>query len=151
LGLGFVPEDYEVRVMALVLFIFSILTLFPNASYSWSTDLQGRSFTGVWKGGSVCQIKDSACHDEASVYYVSPGSEPNTFQMKMNKIVDGKEETIGTVNCTTDSNVGSYVCRLNPTSTWTWWLNKTSLDGEMQYRGQVYRKIHLVRQDKAAD
>jgi hypothetical protein len=33
----------------------------------------------------VCQIKDSPCHDEASVYYVAPGSETKTFQMKMNK------------------------------------------------------------------
>ena len=137
--------------MTLVLLIFSILTLSPNVSYSSSTVAQGPSFTGVWKGDSLCQIKDSPCHDEASVYYVSPGTEPNTFQMKMNKIVDGKEETLGTVNCTANSDGGSYVCRLNATSTWTWRLNKDSLDGEMQYRGQVYRKIHLVRQGKPAD
>ena len=137
--------------MTLVLLIFSILTLSPNVSYSSSTVAQGPSFTGVWKGDSVCQIKDSPCHDEASVYYVSPGSEPNTFQMKMNKIVDGKEETMGTVNCTADSNAGLYVCRLSATSTWTWRLNEGSLDGDLQYRGQLYRKIHLVRQDKTAD
>ena len=137
--------------MALLPLIFSILTLSPNASYSWSAVAEGPSFTGVWKGDSVCQIKDSPCHDEASVYYVSPGSEPKAFQMKMNKIVDGKEVTLGTVNCNSDSDAGSYVCRLNATSTWLWRLNKGSLDGEMQYRGQVYRKIHLVRQDKAAD
>jgi hypothetical protein len=137
--------------MALLLLIFSILTLSANASYSWSVVAESPSFTGVWRGDSVCQIKDSPCHDEASVYYVFPGSAPNTFQMKMNKIVDGKEETMGTVNCNADSNAGSYVCRLNATSTWTWRLNKGSLDGEMQYRGQLYRKIHLVRQDKPAD
>jgi hypothetical protein len=136
--------------MALLLLIFSILTFPPNASY-WPTVAQGPSFTGVWKGDSLCQIKDSPCHDEASVYYVSPGSEPNTFQMKMNKIVEGKEETMGTVNCRADSSAGSYVCRLNATSTWTWRLNKNSLDGDLQYRGQLYRKIHLVRQDKIAD
>ena len=134
---------------ALLLFIFSFLTLSPNASY-WSTVAQGPSFIGVWEGDSLCQIKDSPCHDEASVYYVSPGSEPNTFQMKMNKIVEGKEETMGTVNCKA-SNAGSYVCRLNATSTWTWRLNKDSLDGDLQYRGQLYRKIHLIRQDKTAD
>jgi hypothetical protein len=72
LGLGHVSEDYEVRVMALLLLIFPVLTLSPNASY-WSTVAQGPSFTEVWKGDSLCQIKDSPCHDEASVYYVSPG------------------------------------------------------------------------------
>jgi hypothetical protein len=27
----------------------------------------------------------------------------------------------------------------------TWHLNKDVLDGELQYRGQLYRKIHLIR------
>src|SRR6266851_2412567 len=100
--------------MALLLLIFSILALSPKAPYSSSTAGEDPSFTGVWKGDSVCQIKDSPCHDEASVYYVSKGLEPNSFQMKMNKMVQDKEVAMGTVNCITDSNSGSYVCRLNP-------------------------------------
>src|SRR5882757_133982 len=128
--------------MTLLLLIFSILALSPNSPHSAG---ESPSFTGVWKGDSVCQIKDSPCHDEASVYHVSKGAEPNSFQMKMNKIVQGREETMGTVNCKADSNTGSYVCRLNDLSTWTWRLNKVALDGELQYRGQLYRKIHLIR------
>jgi hypothetical protein len=103
------------------------------------------SFAGVWKGDSVCQIKDSPCHDEASVYYVSKGTESNSFHMKMNKMVDGKKETMGTVTCKAGSDNGSYVCRLNELATWTWQLNKDVLDRVLQYRGQLYRKIHLVR------
>jgi hypothetical protein len=93
----------------------------------------------------VCQIKDSPCHNEMSVYYVSRGAAPNNFQMKMNKIVDGKEETMGTVNCRAAADTAVYVCRLNDVSTWTWRLSKDVLDGELQYRGQLYRKIHLIR------
>ena len=26
---------------------------------------------GVWKGSSICQIKNSPCHDETVVYYIS--------------------------------------------------------------------------------
>ena len=33
--------------------------------------------------------------------------------MKMNKVVNGREETMGTVNCKADSNTASYVYRLN--------------------------------------
>src|SRR5260370_25514680 len=131
--------------MALLLLIFSILALSPKAPYSSSTAGEDASFVGVWKGDSVCQIKDSPCHDEASVYYVSKGTEPNGFQMKMNKMVDGKEVTMGTVNCKAGANSGSYVCRLNDLSTWTWRLDKDVLDGELQYRGKLYRKIHLIR------
>jgi hypothetical protein len=131
--------------MALLLLIFSILALSPKAPYSSSTAGEDPTFPGVWKGDSVCQIKDSPCHDEASMYYVSKGSEPNSFQMKMNKMVQGKEVTMGTVNCKAESNTGSYICRLNDLSSWTWRLNKNALDGDMQYRGQLYRKIHLIR------
>ena len=132
---------------ALLLLLVSILAFSSKAPYYSAPAGEEPSFTGVWKGDSVCQIKDSPCHDEASVYYVSRGAEPNTFQMKMNKIVQGKEETMGAVNCRTDSTAGSYVCRLNDLSTWTWHLNKGGLDGEMLYRGQLYRKIHLIRTD----
>jgi hypothetical protein len=136
-------------MMALLLIIVSILTFSPAAIYSFcfssATSGEDSSFTGVWKGDSVCQIKDSPCHDEPSVYYVTKGSEPNSFQMKMNKIIEGKEVTLGTVGCVADSSSAPLVCRLNSLSTWTWHLNKDVLDGEMQYRGQIYRKIHMVR------
>lgn len=128
-----------------LLMIFPILLLVPNILYPSGTSGTDSSFAGVWKGDSVCQIKDSPCHDETSVYYVSRDADTNNFQMKMNKVVDGKEETMGTVNCRADSNTALYVCRLNEVSTWTWRLSKDVLDGELQYRGQLYRKIHLVR------
>lgn len=130
--------------MIVLLMIFSILPFSQNDFYSSVTAGAEASFPGVWKGDSVCQIKDSPCHDEASVYYVSKGAEPNSFQMKMNKMVAGKEETMGTVNCKASDN-GSYVCRLNELATWTWRLDKDVLDGSLEYRGQLYRKIHLIR------
>jgi hypothetical protein len=133
--------------MIIFLAILSIFPLIPNAAYPARISGEGASFAGVWKGDSVCQIKDSPCHDEASVYYVSKATEPDSFQMKMNKIVDGNEETMGTVNCKSDSDTGSYVCRLNDVATWTWRLGKNVLDGELQYRGRLYRKIHLIRAD----
>jgi hypothetical protein len=81
----------------LILLIFPIQALSPNLLYSSSTAGEDPSFLGVWKGDSVCQIKDSPCQDEASVYYVSKGAKPNSFQMKRNKMVQGKEVTMGTV------------------------------------------------------
>lgn len=131
--------------MVALLVIFSVLPLSPTGFHSSVIGGDNASFAGVWKGDSVCQIKDSPCHDEASVYYVSKGAESSSFQMKMNKVVAGKEETMGTVNCKAGSDTGSYICRLNDPSTWTWLLTKDVLDGELQYRGQLYRKIHLIR------
>jgi hypothetical protein len=81
--------------------------------YSSPAGGEDPSFTDVWKGNSVCQNKDSPCRDEASVYYVSKGPEPNSFQMKMNKMVHGTEVTMGTVSCkAADGNTAQYTCRL---------------------------------------
>jgi len=33
-----------------------------------------QSIEGVWKGTSLCQIKDSPCHDETVVYHISKDS-----------------------------------------------------------------------------
>jgi hypothetical protein len=131
--------------MVALLVIFWILPFSANGFHSSALGRDNASFAGVWRGDSVCQIKDSPCHDEVSVYYVSKGAESNSFKMKMNKMANGKEETMGTVNCKADSDNGSYVCRLNELATWTWHLNKDVLDGDLQYRGQLYRKIHLIR------
>jgi hypothetical protein len=131
--------------MVALLMIFPILLFVANILYPSGASGDDSSFAGVSKGDSVCQIKDSPCHDETSVYYVSRGADPDNFQMKMNKVVDGKEETMGTVNRRAAADAALYVCRLNDVSTWTWRLSKDVLDGELRYRGQRNRKIHLVR------
>jgi hypothetical protein len=100
---------------------------------------------GVWKGSSVCQIKDSPCHDESAVYYATKGAEPGTFQMKMNKVVGGEEQTMGTIDCSAGAESGSYVCRPNDSTMWTWKLEGDVLSGTLQFRGQLYRKIRVTR------
>ncbi|MCU1252974.1 MAG: hypothetical protein JWQ49_6003 [Edaphobacter sp.] len=45
--------------MTVLPLIFAILALSPNASYSSPAGGEDPSSTGVWKGNSVCQIKDS--------------------------------------------------------------------------------------------
>ena len=50
---------------------------------------------GIWKGTSLCQVKQSACHDENVVYRVSKKS-ANLYTMQAGKIVNGAEEDMGT-------------------------------------------------------
>jgi hypothetical protein len=92
--------------MAAFLIILSTLLLGVNTLYSPVAGGEDTSLAGVWKGNSVCQVKESPCNDEVSVYYVSKGVEPDNFQMRMNKVVDGKEQTMGTVNCKAGPTTG---------------------------------------------
>jgi len=57
---------------------------------------------GDWSGESVFVVRDSACRDEDSLYHVTkPAGKPGWFFMKLDKIVDGKPVTMGTVSAAT--------------------------------------------------
>lgn len=56
-----------------------------------------QSFEGVWKGTSLCQVKNSPCQDEIIVYHISKGSTGKSYDVIANKIVNGKEENMGTI------------------------------------------------------
>src|SRR3954454_14353655 len=50
---------------------------------------------GTWSGTSICQIKNSPCHDETVVYHISKNKGADTFFINANKIVNGVEEGMG--------------------------------------------------------
>jgi hypothetical protein len=50
---------------------------------------------GIWKGTSICQQKQSACHDENVVYHISKRS-ANLYTIQASKIVNGAEDDMGT-------------------------------------------------------
>ncbi len=80
---------------------------------------------GDWSGESVFVVQDSACRDEDSLYHVTKlAGKPGWFSMKLDKIVDGKPVTIGTVSAATilrsqpllaNSRVASFASKFRPT------------------------------------
>lgn len=125
--------------------IVSVLPLFVNAARLPTVSSDAGRLAGVWKGTSVCQIKDSPCHDEVSVYYVTEDPEHEIFHIKMNKVVNGAEQRMGTIDCKARAEIGSLDCRPNDFTMWTWQLDQDVLNGTLQYRGHLYRKIRLTR------
>ncbi len=66
---------------------------------------------GDWRGDSTCVVRESACHDEDSLYHVSKlADKPGWFSMKLDKMVDGKPVTMGTVECSYDSAKRGLTC-----------------------------------------
>src|SRR6476659_5343055 len=50
---------------------------------------------GTWKGTSICQIKNSPCHDETVVYHISKNRGDDTFYINASRIVNGAEVEMG--------------------------------------------------------
>ena len=54
------------------------------------------SIVGIWRGDSICVLKNTACHDEVAVYRVSaiPGKHGHVY-VSGGKVVDGREVVMG--------------------------------------------------------
>jgi len=89
---------------------------------------------GTWRGTSTCLIRPSACHDEVTVYHISRFRTDSTkYTMQANKIVNGVEENMGTLEpCTFTPKTGVFICPMPPgmrPGEWKFTLTDKSMDG----------------------
>lgn len=101
---------------------------------------------GEWRGTSVCQVRESSCHDENSLYHVAHIAEkPNWFSLKGDKIVDGKLITMGTVECHYDSATSDLTCDL-PKGLLHFTVQGNKMEGTMTLPdGTLWRKLNLTK------
>jgi len=99
---------------------------------------------GVWKGTSICQIKNSPCHDENVVYHISKVHGIDTFKIVATKIVDGKEEEMGTLGFKFNKKTNQLIS--TDYGLWTLNLKGNKLDGTLIVRGDLYRIIKVSKQ-----
>ena len=99
---------------------------------------------GLWKGTSICQIKNSPCHDEIVVYHISRTDTADIFRMAMNKIVNGAEEEMGALTCTYHAKDQLLVSR-EFNGDWKFHVEGRRLSGTLWYKGRLYRIIRVAR------
>jgi hypothetical protein len=107
------------------------------------------SLEGIWKGTSICQVKNSPCHDEQVVYYISKDSSgKNRFQVKGYKIVDGKEDFMGTLNYIYDSSKETFVCVDEPRNArWEFQKKGGEMSGKLIHGNEISRIVNLKKQN----
>jgi hypothetical protein len=85
-----------IGIAGLCAFIFSIGHI---ASGKERIADDASELVGNWTGESICVGNNPACHDEKVVYRISKAStEPGKLIITMDKIVDGKPETMGVMD-----------------------------------------------------
>jgi hypothetical protein len=98
---------------------------------------------GNWMGSSVCQVKNSPCHDEIVEYNILK-ADSGLYHVSMNKIVDGKINFMGVVDCAYDESTKTLSFSGNG-RIWQFTMKHTTMDGILIWRDQLYRKIHLEK------
>jgi len=100
---------------------------------------------GTWKGLSLCQLKNSPCHDETVVYYISKTVGTDSFYIRANKIVNGVEEEMGILPFVYDKKKNQLISTAYK-GIWTLNLEGDKLEGTLVVRGDLYRKIKVNKQ-----
>lgn len=103
-------------------------------------------FSGTWKGTSLCQIKESPCHDETVVYHISRQEAADHFRVTMNKIVNGREEDMADwiFKYDTVSQTLRYVDTARD-AVWTLYPSAKKMEGNLYFRRQLFRLIRVEK------
>ena len=119
-----------------------VLTLFM-----FCNKIMAQTFEGTWKGTSICQVKNSPCHDETNVYYISKDSVGKTYEVKANKIVNGKEDFMGTIVFTYDQKQNMYVSiDKDRDIKWEFKINGNTMKGTLVVKGNLNRLVELKKE-----
>ena len=103
-----------------------------------------QALVGDWRGDSICVVRPSACHDEKALYHVKKtGDAPDHYTMDLDKIVEGKPDYMGTVECTYAPEKHKLTCS-RPNLVLNLTLDGKNLNGTMNLSdGKLWRNITL--------
>ncbi len=114
-----------------------------TGSNGTSATVQTQLF-GDWSGDSICQVKNSPCHDENVVYHISKGDGPDLVVVNADKIVDGKAENMGTLDFKYDAKAKTLVSESY--GHWVFYIKDNKMDGTLtKADGTLFRKISLTK------
>jgi hypothetical protein len=102
---------------------------------------------GDWTGDSICQVKNSPCHDEKVVYHIAKGSDLDHVRVSADKIVDGRAINMGTGDYTYNRSNSTL---LNETAgrVWKFTINGNRMEGTLTMPDNtVYRRVTLKKKE----
>ena len=125
--------------------LFSLILCLANKSSQAQTGMTkiDTLLVGTWNGTSICQIKNSPCHDETVVYHISKNRGVDTFYINAGRIVNGVEVEMGILHFVYNKKTNQL------TSTaygiWTFNINGVKLEGTLLVHGDLYRRIIIYK------
>jgi hypothetical protein len=128
---------------AILLFVFFVAASFHLNAQAKQNSID--NFIGKWKGTSICQVKNSPCHDEIVVYYITKGKTTDSYQIDGYKIVNGVEEEMGIIPFVYDKTTNE-ISSTAYNSNWNFKLVKGKMEGTLMHKGQLYRIINVTKE-----
>ncbi len=135
-----------VVLFAWAVFILPFSAAQDNSAKSTASDDSESVIIGDWRGESVCQVRESACHDEDSQYHFSMiADKPHWYSLRADKIVDGKPVTMGTIDCLYDAGKHTLTCDY-PRGVFLFTIEGSKMTGTMTLPDKtLWRKLSLKK------
>jgi hypothetical protein len=122
--------------------LFAAVTIACHAASRADTDGIG----GDWRGESICTVHPSSCHDEHVIYHITEPDSAGKLQINADKIVDGKPEFMGTIDCTFDRQHSSIACTMKQ-GIWAFAVAGSNMTGTLKLPdGTLFRRISVHKQ-----
>lgn len=100
---------------------------------------------GTWIGESICQVKNSPCHDEKAIYRISKAKEAGKVTIDLGKIVDGKAESMVVLDFKYEKKNKKLVCTYKH-GVWEFTVNGDQMTGTLTTPDKVvYRRVSLKK------
>jgi hypothetical protein len=105
------------------------------------------SVAGAWEGSSLCTVPNSPCHDEHVVYHIKPDAKESArFLIDADKVIDGKEEFMGTIECIFTAEKSELYC--DTAGDWRFTVKEGTMTGTLNLKnGTLYRKVSVMRKE----
>jgi hypothetical protein len=111
---------------------------------------------GDWEGESVCVGYRPACHDEHVVYHITKkAGEADNVTLAADKIINGKPEQMGVLECKYDAAKGTLTCEFTVNSThgvFEYTVRGDDMEGTLKLlpAGNIGRRIKVKKVPAAA-
>jgi hypothetical protein len=145
------PKSSFMRLPTYIhLFLFAGFFLVASDSSKSASLIQQKNsqqdpLLGDWSGTSLCQVKNSPCHDEKVVFHFAPGASAGLYKVKADKIVNGQLDNMGELDFTLNRATNTLTCVL-PNGTWLLVVDKKHIEGTLTTPDKVlYRKLSLAK------
>jgi hypothetical protein len=122
-------------VMIVVSIFAVVLVLIHFSAKAVAVSDDGSSLVGNWTGESLCVGNRPACHDEKVIYGIAKApDEAGNVTITADKIVNGKPETMGTLDFKYDREKQTLTCDFTRGTThglWEFTISGTTMEGTL--------------------
>ncbi|NUO81454.1 hypothetical protein HUU05_15360 [candidate division KSB1 bacterium] len=102
---------------------------------------------GRWIGDSICQVKNSPCHDEKAVYQIFKSQQGGKFTIDLGKVVNGEAESMVVLDFEYDVTAKTLACTYDH-GTWEFTVSGNQMVGTLTTPDKVvYRRVHLQKDE----